>query len=144
MLFQVGNLGVSIPNYTIQKQLISLNVEQQTVCYYHVAYEFQSESRFYSLPECQGTPCSKQAPYLKFNISARLRTKWLWVSIPLLSLKLQIWRLLRVRSSLKFRQKECGFLLKLVRDIVITYSQTHRTDKYSQHSSIICLVWLNG
>ena len=32
-------------------------------------------------------------------ISVRLRTKWLWVRIPLLSLKLQIWRLLRARSS---------------------------------------------
>ena len=31
-----------------------------TVCYYHITYEFQSESTLYSLPECQGTPCSKQ------------------------------------------------------------------------------------
>ena len=38
-----------------------------TVCYYHVTYEFQSESSLYSLPECQGTPCSKQGPYLKFK-----------------------------------------------------------------------------
>ena len=29
-----------------------------TVCYYHFTYEFQSESTLYSLPECQGTPCS--------------------------------------------------------------------------------------
>ena len=38
-----------------------------TVCYYHVTYEYQSESTRYSLPECQGTPCSKQVPYLKFK-----------------------------------------------------------------------------
>ena len=31
------------------------------VCYYHVTYEFQSESRLYSLPGYQGIPCSKQA-----------------------------------------------------------------------------------
>ena len=37
-----------------------------TACYYHVTYEFQSESKFYILPECQGTPCSEQAPYFKF------------------------------------------------------------------------------
>ena len=37
-----------------------------TACYYQVTYEFRSESTFYILPECQGTPCSKQAPYLKF------------------------------------------------------------------------------
>ena len=86
------------------------------LCYCHVMYEFQSESTPYSLPECQGTPCSKQAPYLKFKwqqrdsiqnhlvcertlnhlsklaylakwLSVRLRTKWLWVRISLLSLK---------------------------------------------------------
>ena len=45
----------------------SENIAYQTVCYYHVMYEFQSESTLYSLPECLGTPCSKQAPYLKFN-----------------------------------------------------------------------------
>ena len=33
---------------------------------------------------------------------------------------------------------ECGFTLKRVRDMIRTYSQMHRTDKYSQHSSIIC------
>ena len=35
-----------------------------TVCYYHATYEFQSKSTLYSLPECQGPPCLKQAPYL--------------------------------------------------------------------------------
>ena len=54
----------------------------------------------------------------------RLWSKWLGVRIPLLSLKLQICRLHRARSSLIFRQTmECGFTLKLVRDIIITYSQ---------------------
>ena len=90
------------------------------VSYYHVTYEFkvnphsynvcillsrhirvQSESTLDSLPECQGTPCSKQAPYLKFKwslraslakwLSVRLRSKWLWVRIPLLSLSQRFW-----------------------------------------------------
>ena len=39
---------------------------------------------------------------------------------------------------------ECGFTLKRVRDMINTYSQMHRTDKYSQHSSIIWPAWLNG
>ena len=39
---------------------------------------------------------------------------------------------------------ECGFTLKRVRDMIRTYSQMHRTDKYSQHSSTIGPVWLNG
>ena len=37
-------------------------------------------------------------------LSVRLRTKWLWVRVPFQSLKLQILRLFRARSSLKFRQ----------------------------------------
>ena len=39
---------------------------------------------------------------------------------------------------------KCRFTLKRVRDMIKTYSQMHRTDKYSQHSSIIWPVWLNG
>ena len=38
-------------------------IQSTTVCYYDVTYEFQSESTLYNLPQCQGTPCSKQAPY---------------------------------------------------------------------------------
>ena len=38
----------------------------------------------------------------------------------------------------------CGFTLKRVRDMIEAYSQVHRTDKYSEHSSVISPVWLNG
>ena len=38
---------------------------------------------------------------------------------------------------------ECGFTLKLVRDMRITYNQMYRTGKYSQHSSIIWSRWPN-
>ena len=56
-------------------------------------------------------------------LSVCLQTKWLWVRILFLSLKLQIGRLLLAMSSLTFRQTvECGFTLKLVRDMIITYS----------------------
>ena len=34
--------------------------------------------------------------------------------------------------------------LKSVRDMTGTYSQIHRTDKYSQHASIMWAVSLNG
>ena len=78
------------------------------------------------------------------RLSVGLQIKWLWVWISLLSLKLQIWCLLRTRSSLTFRHTiECRFTLKLVCDMIITYSQIHRADKCSQHSSIIWSVWLN-
>ena len=74
-----------------------------------------------------------------------LSTKWLWFWVPLLSLKPQIWRLLQARNYLIFRQTvDFRFTLKLVRDMIITYSQMHRTDKYSQHSSIIWPVSLIG
>ena len=39
---------------------------------------------------------------------------------------------------------ECGFTLTRVCDMTRTYSQMHRTDKYSEHSSIIWPVWPNG
>ena len=66
---------------------------------------------------------AKLASGLAKWLSVRLRTKWLWVQILLLSLKLQIWRLLQARSSLTFRQTiECRFTLKVVRDTIITYS----------------------
>ena len=52
--------------------------------------------------------------------------------------------LLRSRSSSRFRQTiEWGFTLTLVRDIITTCSQMHRTDQNSQHSSVIWPVWLN-
>ena len=38
---------------------------------------------------------------------------------------------------------ECEFTLKLVRDIIRTYSEMQRTDKYSQYSAIIRPVWLS-
>ena len=57
-------------------------------------------------------------------LSVRLRTKWLWVRISLLSRKFQIWHLVRARNSLTFRQTiEPGFTLKLVRNMIITCSQ---------------------
>ena len=39
---------------------------------------------------------------------------------------------------------ECRFTLKCVRDMMLTCSQIHGTDKYSQHSSMIWPVWING
>ena len=77
--------------------------------------------------------------------SFRFRTKWFWVRISLLSFKPQIWHLIRARSSLTFRQTiDGGFSLRLVLDMIVTYSQMHHTDKCSQHSSIIWPVRLNG
>ena len=46
-----------------------------------------------------------------------------------------------VRVSGNYRM---WFTLKRVRDMIRPYIQLHRTNKYSQHSSIIWPVWLNG
>ena len=47
-----------------------------------------------------------------------------------MSLKLQIWHLLRAMSSLTFRQAiEYRFSLKLVRDMIITYSRIMLAEK---------------
>ena len=51
--------------------LSNLNNHATSVCSYHIINEFQSESTLCTLPECQGTPCSKQAPYLKFKWQQR-------------------------------------------------------------------------
>ena len=40
--------------------------------------------------------------------------------------------------------RECGLALKRVHDMIRTYSQMYRADKYSQHSSNIWPVWLSG
>ena len=42
---------------TLRMSFKMFNEKDLAVCYYHVTYEFQSESTLYSLPECQGTPC---------------------------------------------------------------------------------------
>ena len=71
--------------------------------------------------------CSKQAQYLQFKWQQR-------DSKPVPSkqfLDIQV-------------TTECRFTLKRVHDMLITYSQMQRTDKHSQHSSIIWSVWLNG
>ena len=55
---------------TILIFIVLLN-PQLLVCYYHVTYEFQSESALYSLPEWQETFCQKQAPHLTFKWKQR-------------------------------------------------------------------------
>ena len=105
-----------------------------TVCYYHVTYEFQSESTLYCLPECQGTLCLKQVPYLKF--------KWQQRDSNLQPLNSET-------NTQPFSQTgqivtECGFTLILVRDMIITYSQMHRTDKNSEQAPSLRPVWLHG
>ena len=58
-------------------------------------------------------------------LSVRLQTKWLWVRIPLQSLKLHISRLFQTKISLTFTQvKSVDSLLKRVCDMIRTHNQT--------------------
>ena len=67
--------------------------------------------------------CKQTLNHLAKWLSVCLQTKWLWFRISLLLLKLRIWRLLRARSYLTFRQTiVCGFTLNLGRDMITTYS----------------------
>ena len=51
-------------------------IYSKTVCYYHVTYEFQSESKLYSLPEFQGTSSLNQRVDRRFTtIECRLTLK---------------------------------------------------------------------
>ena len=94
---------------------------------------------------CYSTFNSSSIFFCFLYFSRVLKTGGLWVRISLLSLKLQIRHLFRASISLTFRQTiECRFTLTLVRDMIITYCEMHRTDKYSQHSSIIWPIWPNG
>ena len=117
-----GSNGIRTHNHLVRKQIdmeYGRNRYERCIC-------------FYIFVTVMGLKNSL-AKYL----SVRLRTKWLWVRIPLLSLKLKIWCLLRAKSSLTFRQMiGCVFALTLLRDMIITHSQMHRTYKYSQHSSM--------
>ena len=80
---------------------------------------------------------------LRVNLHSTLaRTKWLWVRVELQSsdfAPVSSKEFLDIQATI-----ECRFTLERVRDMIRTYSQMHRTEKYSQHSSIIWPVWLNG
>ena len=76
----------------------------------------------------------KRALSLAKWLNVRLRSKWLWVRI---SFKLQIWRLLRVKSSLTFMQTiECKFTLKLIRSMIIKYSYCDCISLYEPHNPL--------
>ena len=110
------NLRNFIEHFTQKKKTSSYWLETMTVCCYHVTYAFQSESTSYSYlnvkelltrnrrdiwssSDCNGTPIynqlvrkrtpnylAKLASLAKW-LSFRLRIKWLWVRVPLKSLR---------------------------------------------------------
>ena len=101
----------------------------------HVTYTFQSESTLYSCLNVK-------------KLLARSRRE-IW-SLSDCNWTQHLSRK-RTRNHLAKLTKWLAVLLLLictkylsVRDITRRYTQMHRTGKYSQHNSIIWLVWLNG
>ena len=88
-----------------------------TVCYYLAMYAFQSEFTLYSCLNVK-------------ELFARNRCN--------------IWSLSYSNRIRAHNHLVCKGTLKRVRDIITAYSQMHWTDEYSQHSSIIWPIWLNG
>ena len=132
------------------------------VCSYHVTYAFQSESTLYSCLNVKELLVKAGAKFWNLSDFNWTRThnhlvhkrtlnhlaklaKWLWVRVQLQSLKFQNFAPASSKEFLEIQATvECGLTLKRVRDMIRTYNQLHRTGKYSQHSSIIWPVWLNG
>ena len=106
------------------------------------------------LPECQGTPCWKQVRYLKFkwlerdsnqqlfffvNEHSTVWPNWpnnwveLWVPIYRVHLTVFFYHF----HIVPWHSGKNGFTLNRVHNMIRTYRQMHRTDKYSQISSII-------
>ena len=75
--------------------------------------------------------------YVLLMLRFHLQTKWFWLHLNFVPASSK--EFLDIQVSI-----ECGFTLKRVRDMARTYSQMHRTDKYSEHRSIIWPVSLNG
>ena len=145
-----------------------------TVCSYHVTYALQSESTLYiclnvkellarnrrdiwSLSDWNGTRTHNHLVHKRtLNHLAKL-AKWLscvmstylYRAFDCIFLSYHVRtsditsvsgkEFLDILSNIEF-----GFTLKCVRDMTRTYSQIKRTDKYSQHSSIIGPVWPIG
>ena len=87
------------------------------VCSCHVTYAFQSESTLYSYLN------------VKELLVRSRREIWRWSNCNFLDIQTTI---------------KCGLTLKPVRGMTRTYNQMYRTDKYSEHSSVIWPVWPNG
>ena len=126
-----------------------------TVCFYHVTYAFQSESTLYKCLNVKELLARSRREIWRWSDCNWIRTHNHLVHKRTLNhlAKLAKW-LSCVVSTYLYGAFDCMFLSchvrvsewihTRVRDMIKTYSQMHRTDKYSQHSSIIWPAWLNG
>ena len=119
-----------------------------SVCSYHVAYAFQSESTICSCLNVKELLARSRHKILSLSDSNWTRTqnhlvcKWTLNHSRLA--KCQGTHCLKQARHLKFKWlMQCSYL-KRICNIIRTYSQMHWVYKNSQYSSIIWPVWLNG
>ena len=99
-----------------------------TVCYCPVTYDFQSESTLYSHLDVKELLARNRCHIRSLSNCNGIRTYNDLVR------KRTLFSNLFVASN----------PVSVIWTSEITYSQIHRTDKHSQHSSMIWPVWLNG
>ena len=119
-----------------------------TVCSYHVTYAFQSESTLYSCLSVKELLARNRREIWSLSDCNGTRTHNHLIRKRTLNhlVKLAKW-LSCVVSTYLYGAFDCMFLschVCVSEWIHTLYSQMHRTDKYSQHSSIIWPIWLNG
>ena len=110
------------------------------VCYYYVAYGFQSESTLYNCLNIKELLAWKRR-----DIWSLSDTNGSWTHNHLVW-KRSLVAVTEISDIASVLSKElldiqvtveCRFTPKQERDMIITYNQMHRTYKYSQHRSII-------
>ena len=125
-----------------------------TVCSCHVTYAFESESTLYSCLNVKELLARSRREIWRWSDCKWTRTQNHLVLKRTLNhlAKLAKWPSC-ILSTYLYGAFDCMFLschvrvwecIKRVRDMTRTYSQMHRTDKYSEHSSVIWPVWPNG
>ena len=114
-------------------------------CYYHVTYEFQSESTVYSLPECQGTPYLKQAPYLKFlsesneiGTHIQLVRKWILNQLGKLAFKVSLANWLSA-----YELSGCGLESRWILNRIPRGSDSATDFSSSKDVESIAISWIN-
>ena len=124
-------------------------------CSCHFTYAFQSESKLYSCPSVKELFAQSRREIWRLSACNWTQTQNHLVRkrIPNHLANLAKW-LTSVLSTYLWCTLDCmflschvrvlGWIQKRVRDMTRTYNQMHRTDKYSQYSSIIWPGWPNG
>ena len=119
-------MQLDIYDFNILHRVGRHRVTYLTACCYHVRYEFHIESTLCSCMNVKERLAQNRCNIWNLTDSNRVQTHN------------------HLHNHLVCKQKVIHLAtLKCVCDMIIAYGQMHRTDKYSQHSSVTLSVWLN-